>query len=217
MSDVVRLTGMVLRASDYGEYDKRLVILTLERGKITVFAHGVRRAHNRFLAACEPFAFGEFTLGEGKNAYNFREAAISNYFEGLREDLRAYYLGSYFLETAEFYTRENNDDDEMLRLLYQSLRALLSPTFENDFVKCIFDIKAIVVNGEFPGLPKGGDILPGTLHAISFIATTPISSLYTFNVRDDVLNELKFFAKEYKARFLAFRSKSLEVMEQMGL
>ena len=46
MREEVTLHGIVLSSSLQGEYDRRMVALTKERGRITVFATGVRRGTN---------------------------------------------------------------------------------------------------------------------------------------------------------------------------
>jgi len=133
-----------------GDYDKRLVILTKERGKIAVFAKGARRQNSAFLACSQPFSFGEFMLYEGKNSYNLVSVDITNYFDELRRDLEAAYYGMYFCELTDYFTHENEDGTYALKLLYQSLRALTQKSIKRPLVKSIFELKLIAVNGLAP-------------------------------------------------------------------
>nr|MCR5719929.1 DNA repair protein RecO [Lachnospiraceae bacterium] len=141
MFEFINLTGMVLKSFPVGEYDRRVLILTRERGKITAFAKGARRPNSKYGAATGPFSFGVFKLRESQTAYNICDADISNYFAEFRDDYVKAAYGMYLCDVCDHVTVENNDESRMLKLLYQSLRALLSPSFTNEFVRCVFELK----------------------------------------------------------------------------
>lgn len=144
------VTGMVLSAMPISDYDKRLVILTKEYGKITAFAKGARKPNSALLACSQPFTFGEFSLYAGKSSYNILSAEISNYFGELRDDFEGLCYGFYFCEFADYLTKENNDDKYILKLLYQSLRILTKKSIDPKLVRAIYELKIMTLYGETP-------------------------------------------------------------------
>ncbi len=215
MQDFLEVTGIVLRSAAVGEYDRVVTILTTGKGKISAFARNARKLNNRFMAAVSPFCFGKFKLYAGRNSYTIAEAEITNYFETLRNDLESAYYGMYFLEVADFYTRENNNEAEMLKLLYQSLRALLHKNLDNRLVRLVYECKAMAVNGEFPGVPGDGKLSESAAYTLEFIALTVPEKLYTFMVTESVLLELQEVAAKYREKIWGHHFKSLEMLESL--
>ncbi len=215
MQDLVQVTGMVLKTIPVGEYDRAVTILTRQRGKLSAFARNSRKLNNRFMAAASPFCFGEFKLYAGRNSYTITEAEISNYFDELRSDLTGACYGMYFLEVADYYTRENNDEAQMLKLLYQSLRALLHKGLDNRLVRVVYECKAMAVNGEFPGVPGNQELSGSAVYALEFIAASTVEKLYTFTVTEPVLCELQKVAAEYCKRIWGHHFNSLEMLEEL--
>lgn len=148
--DGITVQGMILRSTPQGDYDKRLVILTKEKGKITVFARGARRPKSTLGGKTNPFSFGEFTIGAGSSAYYLKQAEITNYFMEMTSDYERSCYGFYFLEFAESYSHEEYGGVELLGLLYQTLRALAKGTIPYALIRIIYELKVFVINGEYP-------------------------------------------------------------------
>lgn len=213
MQDLVTVTAIVIMSAPIGEYDRRIVLLTRERGKISAFAKGARKQNSRFMATTNPFCFGEFKLYAGRSSYNIMETNISNYFEELRGDFEGAYYGMYFLEIADYYGRENAEHKELLKLLYQSLRALSAPSLERELVRYIYEMKAMVVEGEFPGIPNSEKLMESTVYTIDYVMRTAVEKLFTFTVKTEVLGQLRLLCREYRKQVFEKKFKSLEILE----
>lgn len=215
MRETTNLMGMVLKATPVGDYDKRLVILTRERGKITAFARGAKRPGNQLMAVSRPFVFGQFFLFEGRDAYNLQSAEIKNYFDALSGDVESACYGSYFLEFADYYSRENVDGSEMILLLYQSLRALMKPSLPNSLIQLVFELRAMVINGEYTEHPSK-QVSESANYAWEYIIGSPVESLYTFLLTEEVQWELKQCVDANKLRYVDREFHSLDILRAMG-
>lgn len=213
MEDFVTVRGIVLKHSPSGDYDWVATIFTADRGRITAFAKSARKPGNRLSGCVEPFCFGTFRLFVGKNSYNIMEADIENYFEGFRSDLEGACFGTFLLEIASYYTRENNEDVDLLNLLYLSLKALLNRAIPNSLVRCIFELRSLMIEGEYPGEPADLNLSESARYALGFIVTTPLERLFTFSLKEDVLSEIAKVTRLYRNRFIDCPLKSADMLE----
>lgn len=242
MVNQITLTGMVLSATPVNEYDKRLVILTKERGKITAFAKGARKPHSPYIAGSRPFSFGAFTLYEGRTAYNLIGLNIRNYFEEIATDINVVYYGFYFLELADYFSSENVEATEILNLLYISLKALMKGAISSELIRRIFELRMFTINGEYPEVfscTKCGkkdelkyfsvkndgalcescgeseesiSLNTSTFYTMQYIISSRLEKLYSFSVSEEVLNELKMVLGRFIKKHTDKEFKSLELL-----
>ncbi|MCI9569496.1 MAG: DNA repair protein RecO [Lachnospiraceae bacterium] len=211
MKEKISVVGVVLKASPVGEYDKRLVLLCRERGKITVFARGARRPGSPLMACACPFVTGIFKLYEGRDAYSLAGAEVTGYFREIAGDMEAACYGSYFLEFADYYARENLEAGEMANLVYLSLRALLKPALSKPLVRAAFELKLMELNGEYTELPPL-PCSPPARYAWEYILSSPVARLFTFTLTEPVQEEFLCCVEENRKRFVDKSFHSLDIL-----
>ncbi len=208
MGQTIVLTGMVLSAMPVGDYDKRIQLLTRERGKIAAFVRGARRPNSAFLASSNPFSFGEFEVYEGKSSYNVAKASITHYFRELAKDLDAVSYAFYFLEMASYYTQENMDGTDYLNLLYVTLK-------ENLYY---FSMRR---HGTLcPDCLKGEYAVPldaSTLYALQYVITAPLQKLYSFTLSAPVLGRLEEITAGYIRQYQDHEFQSAQMLYSFGI
>lgn len=214
MNGLVEVMGMIIKVMPIGEWDKRITILTRERGKVSAFARGARRTGNSFMGVTRVFAFGSFKLYEGKDSYNLHSADIKNYFEYLESDIITTCYATYFLELADYYAREYVREPDILKLLYMSLLALNKPSISNELVRRIYELRLMVIGGEYDEAPRGsvGDTCRYTWN---YILHSPIEKLFTFKITDEALNELSACVSDMMKRYIERPMNSLRILEDM--
>lgn len=205
-----------MRAAPAGEYDRRIVLLTRERGKITAFARGARRPGSLLVAATVPFAFGTFRVYEGRSAYTCVSAEISNYFEGLKTDFEGACYGAYFMEFADYYARENLDAADMLNLLYVSLRMLERKEVPYAQVRYAFEVRLMVLGGEFPvDVTQDENLKVAARQAFYHMITAPVGRLFSFQVSGEVMEEIAVRQDRIRRKYVDRSFHSLEILETM--
>jgi DNA repair protein RecO (recombination protein O) len=90
MPRTLKTEGIVLRSIRYGEADRILHVYTIDRGRVSAIAKGVRKTRSRFGGRLEPFFRLRLMLHEGRSDLMTVTAAETvAAYPRLREDARA--------------------------------------------------------------------------------------------------------------------------------
>ena len=148
MGELIEVTGMVLTASPIKEYDKRIELLTKEKGRISAFVQGARRPNSTLSACAIPFTFGTYYLYQGRSSYNVQSAQIKTYFDKIADDFDGLCYVSYFAEMAQYFTRENVEAPQELLLLYMTCKAITKGLIPMPLIRSIYEMRLMQIEGE---------------------------------------------------------------------
>ena len=214
MENRIEVHGIVLKHRPVGEYDWIVTLLTAERGKLNAFARGARRPSGKLSGKVEPFCFGSFQLFPGKNSYTLQDTKIDYYFDSFRKKLELAACGTFFLELADYYTRENMEAGDFLNLLYLSLKALEAEKEElpPKLIRCVYELRAMVTEGIFPGESAYRGSNSAVVRALAHIGSAPLKKLYGFSLSPQALRELDGLTASLRKRAIDRELQSLQLL-----
>ncbi|NCA67338.1 MAG: DNA repair protein RecO [Clostridia bacterium] len=119
-----KYNALSLRSVDYGESDKIVTLLTLERGKFAVRARGCRTAKAKLRYAVSPLCFGIYIIADKGDKGTLVSCDAIETFNCVSENLDKYYVASIILEAADKFSPEDSADGELFFLIINSLKNL---------------------------------------------------------------------------------------------
>lgn len=217
MSETIGLNGIILSSQPVGEYDRRVVILTKERGKIACFARGARKPTSKLGGLTRVFSFGTFFVFEGRSSYNIHGAEIKNYFENVIKDYDATLYACYFCEIADYYGREGIESKDAINLLYGAISALKNPDLHPVLIKSVYEIRAVADQGECPPLEEifkepDRQFSENTIKAFNYVLTSVPEKLFKFTVGDETRETLEKISEKIIAYAIDKRLRSKEML-----
>lgn len=150
MQTHLNIKGLVIRETAYQDADKIIELLTGD-GIKTVRAKSARKPGSKYAAVTQIFSYGEFCLRRSDRRYYLDSAVSINLFYGLRNDLTALALASYFADVIR-NTVTNQPQPQILRLFLLSLHYLSEHSRPESLVKSIFELRLMTEIGLMPNL-----------------------------------------------------------------
>jgi len=143
--------AIVISHIEYGEADRILKLFTLEKGKISAIAKGVRKIRSRKAGHLEPFTRVNLFLAKGRNLDIITQAETVDPYPGLRENLEHVAYASYVMEVLDRFTYEEGQNVGIFRLLANTLSRLeIQPNSET--VVHYFEVRLLDLLGFRPQL-----------------------------------------------------------------
>ena len=121
---IEKIKALVLRAADFKENDKLLLLYCGEYGKITASIRGVKKPGAKLKFAAEPFCFGEFMLSVKDGRYAVTNCTEIESFFSLRGDVVTYCCAGCVVEQLANTGQENQSEPQLLLLALKTLKAL---------------------------------------------------------------------------------------------
>ena len=130
-----KVDALVLRSIDYKDNDKILTLFTLQNGKVTAAAKGVKKAGARLKFAAQPFCFAEYVLAKKGERRTVISAANTDGFYALREDIEKFYAACAVCEVCDALLFEGIVNEELFLYAVNALKNMCEGNAAEELVR----------------------------------------------------------------------------------
>ncbi len=219
--------GLVIREQTIGESDRLVTLLTADYGLIRAFVRGAKQIKSRLASTTSLFAYCDFTLYRGRDAFVVDNASPIEVFFDLRNDIVRLSLAQYFAQLAYELCEEEQPAGESLSIMLNSLHLICKGSKDIRLIKSAFELRMLCLGGYMPDILACAncgtyesdimyfDTLDGCIYcencqkpgavmcpknvitAIRFICLTEPKKIFSFSLNDDNLNLLSQISEKY--------------------
>lgn len=219
-----------------------ITIITRDLGVITAFVRGVKSIKSKRSAATSLLSFSNFNLELKGDTYTVTEASINKVFFGAGSDIVTLTIAQYFCELCNVFRPYENESEEFLRLILNSLHFLTENKRSPELIKAITELRVAVIAGYAPNLiacdgcgkfedavmyfnlgdgtlycsdcrkENGLSITLTVLQAMRHIVYSKFEQLYSFEIPETAAKELSILAERYITYQTEHRFTTLEFL-----
>ena len=231
--------GLVIREVEAGENDKRITLLTADKGKITLSAKGARSLKSKYMNAISLFTYGNYEITERAGFSWLGGASVTEPFYQLRDDIDKLALASYIVDVAGELSGAEEPAEDMLRLTLNTLYAIANDLKPMAQIKTVYELRAMAISGYMPMLDSCGlcgkdkaelfylDVMNGMLKCEDCIHRLNLSreikvnedgaSVILIPLNYGALGAARYVAEAPQAKIMSFTldERSLEMLSKM--
>lgn len=219
--------GLVIKEQTVGESDRLVTLLTADYGVVRAFVKGAKQVKSRLSSSTSLFAYSEFSLYRGRDAFVVDNAAPIEVFFDLRFDIERLALAQYFAQLAYELGEEEQPAGEMLSVMLNALHLLCKSSKDVRIIKSAVELRLLSLGGYMPDILACAscgtyetdlmyfDTLNGVIYcescgvngavacpknvitAVRFICLTEPKKIFSFNLSNENLNLLCEISERY--------------------
>jgi DNA repair protein RecO (recombination protein O) len=148
--------AIVLRRTDFGDYDLILTFFTLKKGKISAIAKSAKKSTKRFGGILELFSVLEIVCSArmDRDLMVLQEADLKNSFSGIRADLNKTAYASYLAELVNEWTEPDAKQEDLYLLLCHVFEQIDAGLISEEISAILFLMRFASIAGIRPNLLK---------------------------------------------------------------